>query len=224
MEPLFLNAPAQRPRPQGRQARVAARAADQPAQGRSSLMLERDTPRDRGLARALRRCRRCIAPSASIVIAVNDDIDPDNADALLWAMSYRCNPHARRAASCSTATRATARAASATAAGRLGADRRHAEGRLPADLAAQAGVHGAARRRSGRSWACPRCKPQAPWFGYSLGDWSPRSRRGGRARDARRLSRQRPGPGAPPPQGRAHEHRSAQRQGNRAETKRKPKR
>ena len=26
------------------------------------------------------------------VIAVNDDIDPDNADALLWAMSYRANP------------------------------------------------------------------------------------------------------------------------------------
>ena len=26
------------------------------------------------------------------VIAVNDDIDPENADALLWAMSYRANP------------------------------------------------------------------------------------------------------------------------------------
>src|SRR5260370_9063852 len=26
------------------------------------------------------------------VIAVNDDIDPDNADAILWAMSYRANP------------------------------------------------------------------------------------------------------------------------------------
>ena len=27
-----------------------------------------------------------------ICIAVNDDIDPDNANALLWAISYRCNP------------------------------------------------------------------------------------------------------------------------------------
>ncbi len=27
-----------------------------------------------------------------ICIAVNEDINPDNADALLWAMSYRCNP------------------------------------------------------------------------------------------------------------------------------------
>ncbi len=27
-----------------------------------------------------------------IVIAVNEDIDPDNADALLWAMAYRMNP------------------------------------------------------------------------------------------------------------------------------------
>ena len=25
-------------------------------------------------------------------IAINDDIDPDNADAILWAMSYRTNP------------------------------------------------------------------------------------------------------------------------------------
>lgn len=27
-----------------------------------------------------------------ICVAVNDDIDPDNSDALLWAISYRCNP------------------------------------------------------------------------------------------------------------------------------------
>ena len=27
-----------------------------------------------------------------ICIAVNEDIDPDNADALLWAMAYRTNP------------------------------------------------------------------------------------------------------------------------------------
>src|SRR3974390_2451161 len=26
------------------------------------------------------------------VVAVNDDIDPDNADAILWALSYRANP------------------------------------------------------------------------------------------------------------------------------------
>ena len=25
-------------------------------------------------------------------IAINDDIDPDNADAIFWAMSYRANP------------------------------------------------------------------------------------------------------------------------------------
>ena len=27
-----------------------------------------------------------------ICIAVNDDIDPENADALFWAMAYRMNP------------------------------------------------------------------------------------------------------------------------------------
>ena len=26
------------------------------------------------------------------IVAVDEDIDPQNADALLWAMSYRCQP------------------------------------------------------------------------------------------------------------------------------------
>jgi UbiD family decarboxylase len=27
------------------------------------------------------------------VVAVDEDIDPDNSDATFWAMSYRCKPH-----------------------------------------------------------------------------------------------------------------------------------
>src|SRR3546814_7678558 len=31
--------------------------------------------------------------SGKLVIAVNEDIDPDNSDALLWALAFRSKPH-----------------------------------------------------------------------------------------------------------------------------------
>ena len=39
-----------------------------------------------GLATALRA-------AGKIIIATNDDIDPENADAVLWAIAYRAKPH-----------------------------------------------------------------------------------------------------------------------------------
>ena len=65
----------------------------------------------------------------------------------------------------------------------------------------------------------PALRPQAPWFGYSLGEWSARARRGGAARGARRLFRDRRGAGEAPPQGPADEHRGAQQHGARREGK-----
>jgi UbiD family decarboxylase len=55
-------------------------------------VFERDTPRTeiwRGLygIASLRRAE------GKWVIAVNEDIDPDDTDAVFWAMSYRCKPH-----------------------------------------------------------------------------------------------------------------------------------
>ena len=77
------------------------------------------------------------------VIAVNDDIDPNNADALLWAMSYRANAKPRHARPAAPRPGPRPAQPAQRRPGRLGADRRHAEGGLPADLAAQARVHGA---------------------------------------------------------------------------------
>ena len=50
------------------------------------------------------------------IVAVDEDIDPDNADALFWAMSYRCQPQHDLKVSFRTRTPATGRAARATAA------------------------------------------------------------------------------------------------------------
>ena len=79
------------------------------------LVMERGTPATE-IWRALYGAAALHRAAGKYVIAVNDDIDPDNADALFWAMSYRANPGARSRTSCRIATRATGRAASAMAA------------------------------------------------------------------------------------------------------------
>ena len=55
------------------------------------LVCERDMPRTE-VWRALYGAATLLRAGGKFVIAVNDDIDPDNADALRWAMAYRMNP------------------------------------------------------------------------------------------------------------------------------------
>jgi 4-hydroxy-3-polyprenylbenzoate decarboxylase len=55
------------------------------------LVMARETPATE-IWRALHGAASLHRAAGKYVIAVNDDIDPDNADALLWAMSYRANP------------------------------------------------------------------------------------------------------------------------------------
>src|SRR2546426_7389528 len=55
------------------------------------LVMDRATPRTE-IWRALYGAVAWNRAAGKYVIAVNDDIDPDNADALLCAMSYRANP------------------------------------------------------------------------------------------------------------------------------------
>ena len=56
------------------------------------LVMERDAPATE-VWRALYGAAVLHRAAGKYVIAVNDDIDPDNADAILWAMSYRANPN-----------------------------------------------------------------------------------------------------------------------------------
>ncbi len=105
------------------------------------------------------------------VIAINDDIDPENLDAVWWAMAYRCNPvldvqiiqhrdqgHGPRsmrnggidASVCFDATLK--------------------EDFPPISLPKQPYME-----RAKEIWSelgLPELKPQSPWFGYSLGDWT----------------------------------------------------
>src|SRR5712691_349853 len=104
------------------------------------------------------------------VIAVNEDIDPDNADALLWAMSYRANPaldlqilHRRDQGHGPRSKRNAGEDASVLI------DATMKEDFPPISLPKREYME-----RAKEIWeelGLPKLKPESPWFGYSLGEW-----------------------------------------------------
>jgi len=107
-----------------------------------------------------------------ICIAVNEDIEADNADAILWAMAYRMNPIED--------VRAVPHR------GQGHGPKREAEDDEDSTLLMDATMKGDLpplalptrdyMERAKAIWdrlGLPSLRPQAPWFGYSLGDWLP---------------------------------------------------
>jgi len=162
-------APAQHARHPGREARLDARAAHQPAQGGG----DRGGAKDRAheIWRALYGAASWNARRGKYVVAVNEDIDPDNADALLWAMSYRANPaldlqilHHRDQGHGPRSKRNGGEDASVLI------DATMKEDFPPISLPKREYME-----RAKAIWeelGLPKLKPEAPWFGYSLGEWS----------------------------------------------------
>src|SRR5207344_2410323 len=105
------------------------------------------------------------------VIAVNDDIDPENADALFWAMSYRANasldmhvlPH-RDQGHGPRSKRNDGEDASVLI------DATLKENFPPISLPKREYMERA--RTIWEELGLPKLKPESPWFGYSLGEWS----------------------------------------------------
>ena len=107
-----------------------------------------------------------------ICVAVNDDIDPDNANALLWAMAYRMNPVEDVQ---TVAHRGQGH----------GPKREHdddedstllMDATMKGDLPPLALPKRQYMERAKAIWerlGLPRLRPQPPWYGYSLGDWLP---------------------------------------------------
>jgi UbiD family decarboxylase len=105
-----------------------------------------------------------------ICIAVNEDIDPDNADALLWAMAYRMNPVEDVQ---TLAHRGQGH----------GPKREHnqeedstllMDATMKSDMPPLALPKQEYMERAKGIWeelGLPPLRPQPPWFGYSLGDW-----------------------------------------------------
>ena len=109
------------------------------------------------------------APVGKYLIAVNEDIDPDNLDAVFWAMSYRAN----LAEDCELM-----RHRPLGHGPKSGADEDATlliDATLKADMAPVALPKREYMEHAKELWeqlGLPPLKPEAPWHGYKLGDWS----------------------------------------------------
>jgi UbiD family decarboxylase len=135
------------------------------------ITVEKGTPRTE-VWRALRAAAFFKADMGKITVAVNDDIDPDNANALLWAMAYRMNP--------------VADVQTLPHRGQGHGPKRERDDDEDSTLLMDATMKGDMpplalpkqeyMERAMAIWnrlGLPKLRPQPPWYGYSLGDWLP---------------------------------------------------
>jgi len=132
------------------------------------IQFARGTPRTE-IWRALYGAMSFQAPVGKYLIAVDEDIDPDNLDAVFWAMSYRANlaqdcellPHRPLGHGPKTGA-----AEDATLA---------IDATLKADMAPVALPKREYMEHAKELWeklGLPPLTPEPPWHGYELGDWS----------------------------------------------------
>ncbi len=110
------------------------------------------------------------AQCGKIVIAVSEDIDPANTDAVFWSLAYRSDP----AADVLVVPYKSGGHGPKSGGGPGSAlliDATLEQSMPPLALPAQPYMESA--RRIWKELGLPRLSVQAPWHGYSLGDWSP---------------------------------------------------
>jgi UbiD family decarboxylase len=133
------------------------------------LQFAAGTPRSE-IWRALNGTLTLQAIVGKFVVAVDEDIDPENADSIFWAMSYRCNPakdthvvpfrdpgHGPRTGD-----------AEPDSAMLIDATMKHA---MP-PLALPKREYMENAKALWERLALPPLRPEMPWYGYSLGDWN----------------------------------------------------
>jgi UbiD family decarboxylase len=120
--------------------------------------------------RALYGAATLQAACGKIVVAVSDDIDPANADAILWSLAYRANPiedvHIAPYRSGGHGPKSGGRGGDSTML--IDATLKYAM--PPLALPAQEFMERA--REIWDELGLPGLSPQPPWHGYQLGDWS----------------------------------------------------
>lgn len=134
------------------------------------LVIERDTPS----VEVWRAIYGLIAQNRAMgkfVIAINDDIDPENMDAVWWAMAYRCNPVLDMQV---MQHRDQGHGPRSMRNGGIDAsvcfDATLKEDFPPISLPKKEYMEKA--RGIWEELGLPPLNPQGPWFGYSLGDWT----------------------------------------------------
>jgi 4-hydroxy-3-polyprenylbenzoate decarboxylase len=112
------------------------------------------------------------ADCGKIVVAVSEDIDPTNTDAVLWSLAYRANPRE------DVQILPYRSAGHGPKSGRRDTDSTllmdaTLKGPMP-PLALPAREYMERARGIWEGLGLPPLKPQPPWHGYSLGDWDAR--------------------------------------------------
>jgi 3-polyprenyl-4-hydroxybenzoate decarboxylase len=136
------------------------------------VTMEKDAPRSE-IWRALYGASSFKADCGKICIAVNEDIDPDNSDAIFWALAFRMDP------------RSDLQVLPYRSAGH-GPEREHESEREDATLLMDATMKEVLpplalpkqeyMERAKRIWeelGLPKLRPQSPWCSAPLGDWLP---------------------------------------------------
>jgi UbiD family decarboxylase len=133
------------------------------------IQMERGTPQTE-VWRALYGATSLQALCGKYVIAINDDIDPENGDAIWWALAYRANPALdiqtlqHRSVYGPRVERGGGQDSTLLVDATL-------KGKLPPVALPKAEYMEHAKELWERM-GLPRLKPEAPWHGYSLGDWT----------------------------------------------------
>jgi 4-hydroxy-3-polyprenylbenzoate decarboxylase len=125
--------------------------------------------------RALHGAASFKADCGKICVAVNDDIDPENSDALLWAIAFRMNPERDlqvapyRSPGHGPEREHTADEPESDATLLMDATMKE---ELP-PLALPKREYMERARRIWEELGLSRLRPQSPWFGTPVGDWLP---------------------------------------------------
>ena len=104
------------------------------------------------------------------IIAVNEDIDPDNTDAVFWAMSYRSKPHRDVEVLKHKDEGHGPRSLIDSEDGAVLIDATLKETFPPVSLPKREFMENA--KKIWEELDLPKLRPQAPWFGYDLGEWN----------------------------------------------------
>ena len=135
------------------------------------LVFDRGVPTTE-IWRALYGASTVNASVGKYIIAVNEDIDPDNGDAIFWALAYRSNPaldvqilpHRDQGHGPKSDVRMGREDATMLIDATLKSD-------MP-PIALPKKEYMESARELWEKLGLPPLKPESPWHGYSLGDWN----------------------------------------------------
>jgi 4-hydroxy-3-polyprenylbenzoate decarboxylase len=104
------------------------------------------------------------------IVAINEDIDPDDTNALFWAMSYRCKPHRDVEILKHKHEGHGPRSMIDSEDSAVLIDATLKENFPPISLPKRQYMENA--KKIWEELGLPKLKPEAPWYGYDLGEWN----------------------------------------------------